>query len=145
MSKVSLAVTFVALSVFAGACGGGGPDEGFSGLWRGTTILTGPSSSLSFQSSLALSVDGDVLRVSAFCPDGTGSIQIPGQGRNLSWTGDVACPIPSQDCPATVLRYSSASFALSGDDATGLAVSARGSISGCGAPFSVRTTFIGTK
>jgi hypothetical protein len=131
-----------ALALVLAACGGG-PDEEFAGRWSGATTITGSGSSLVFQSSLSLSVSDGLVRVSAFCPDGTGSIQIPGDGRSLSWTGDVACPIPVDGCPAAVLRYASATFDLS--DGGGLTVTAAGAISGCGSPFSVRTTFIGTK
>jgi hypothetical protein len=140
MKTPGLAVSVVA--ALLAACGGG-VDEGFIGLWRGTTTVSGAGGTASIAGELLLSVEEDALRVSRLCFDGTGSIQVPGSGKRLSWTGDVACPLPSNSCATQVLRYSSATIALVSD--TQLSVTASATVSGCGSGGPLSVSFVGGK
>jgi hypothetical protein len=123
MKTPMLAVSVVA--ALLAACGGG-VDEGFIGLWRGTTTVSGAGGTASIAGELLLSVEEDALRVSRLCFDGTGSI-----------------PLPSNSCATQVLRYSSATIALVSD--TQLSVTASGTVSGCGSGGPLSVSFVGGK
>ena len=124
------------------ACGGVDPD--FAGTWRGTVVYQIPGDvPLSAQGSFTLAADGDTLRASGICPNGSGSIEASGSGPEVTWTGDYRCAWPpGSACSTSVLMYNTITIILSG-----ATVVARGEgvLAGCGYVFPIRTTFTGRK
>lgn len=136
-SRLVLMLSIVALT----GCGGG-VDEGFTGQWTGNTTVTGSTGAFTYAATINLVADGDTLRVSQICPDGTGRIQVPGEGSTLKWSGEFNCPVALASCPSARVAYTSASISL-GKGA--VVVSGSGTLSGCGSFVPITSIFTGTK
>ena len=136
------AVSFLSIGVLLLVACGGGVDEGFTGQWRGNTTVVGGGTSFSYAATINLVADGDALRVSQICPDGSGSIHVPGEGTNLRWGGEFNCPIALASCSTARVVYTTANIVLG---ASGVVISANGTLSGCGSSLAISSTFTGSK
>lgn len=118
----------------------------FNGRWFGNAVVCAPGQSCVTNSgvSFALSVSGQTLTASGFCPDGSGVLTISGQqGRALSWDGSIVCNYASNLCPTTRNEYVHATLTLDANNT--LSLVAYANLSGCGYSFATTTTFTGRK
>jgi hypothetical protein len=141
MHRVTMFVVAVALM----GCGGG-PSSDFEGTWRGTTTFCdqGTTSCHSRTGTvLRLTVEDDVVRVTGFCPDGTGEMLVIGEGERLEWEGDVRCAWPPGPlCSTSTVRYTRAVATIRGGE---MKLDAVGVVAGCGYVVPIDTTFAGRK
>lgn len=121
------------------------PDIGFVGTWGGIGATTiGPLSRADLV-DLRAGVSGTALVLAGMCPDGSGYLAAPVDGKAGSWSADLSCgSIKLGDCPSTAVALLSADVALS-DEGTGLIAHFGGTAIGCGIASDVTIGFAGSK
>jgi hypothetical protein len=142
-----LRVPLGTLLLFAVACGSGTTvplNASIGGTWNGSGVASfGAGGSYTYDSTVVITVSGDVATVRGVCSDGTGTVAATGSGNSASVTGTLTCQgIPLSGCESVVFTYTQVAVTLTSNNT--IQMGATGNANGCSESTTLTTAFTGT-